>query len=94
MANKLPQTRRLPESEKELKTASEIANYVRRLKVDIEKMYVEIANAINRNALGGTTAANTGTGTVKMASASNADSDGWILLESGVYAPYWTDPTP
>jgi len=40
----------------------------------------------------------TGTGTVKMGSASSANSAGWLQVEKSdgtiVYIPYWTDETP
>ena len=42
--------------------------------------------------------ASTGTGTVKMGSASSANSAGWVKFEKTdgtiIYIPYWTDETP
>ena len=46
---KLPQTKRLPEVGKNPKTLTEAMTYIKRLKVDLEKMYAEIANAVNLN---------------------------------------------
>jgi hypothetical protein len=43
-------------------------------------------------------AASTGTGTVKMGTANNANSAGWLKFEKTdgtvVFVPYWTDDTP